>query len=191
MSFFKKIQMLRKKKLRAEKENGLKLKNKISIIILLFCSMFFCSFGRNQVLSKNIDFEEYIDFSNLIFENEILFDFERLNNLFFDERSHLVIQDEHKTEEGDVFTDEQNYVFKNEIKEYEHIQGILSSLGKIKNYSIKTYNFEKSIYDVHVNNLYYILYNVEYENYKTIEYFWLKKDKDKIYIYRYFVCRVN
>lgn len=89
--------------------------------------------------------------------------------------------------EGNLITGETNYVFKNEKKDYENIKDLLLSLGKVKSYNILDYQFEESIFDVAESNLYYILYNVEYENFTTREYFWLKKNNDNIYVYRYSV----
>lgn len=163
----------------------MKLQNKIITIIIF--SIFFCSFGRKETTNKIINFEEIKQFSKLLYETGSLFDFEKLNNLFLNERSHLILQEEHKNVEGNLITGETNYVFKNEKKDYENIKDLLLSFGKVKSYNILDYRFEESIYDVAESNLYYILYNVEYENFTTTEYFWLKKNNDNIYVYRYSV----
>jgi len=130
---------------------------------------------------KQIDYSEYENFIEDFYSNKKNTSFEKIKHFFYNERSsvRLDIYDSKlkETMQLSIFED-------SEKQEIDNLNWYLKSLGYMSSKSIM-YESIENIMDVAVSDLYCFGFKVKYSNFETSEYFWLKKQDNKICIYQY------
>ena len=160
--------------------SGLQLKNRrlfTCIIVMHFINFCFC-FSKVP-----IDFKEYEEFIDIIYDDNKNCSFNTMTDYLFDERACVrVLITCHKDTKIETKQMMVSKLFDSE--EIQEVNTFLNTLGKFTEKLLIKKSVE-NIYDVPVANLVCLNYKVKYTNFETFEQFWLKKVNDKILIYRY------
>lgn len=159
-------------------KNGWELKNRRLFTCIIV--MHFINFCFSKV---PIDFKEYEEFTDIIYEDNKNCSFNTMTDYLFDERACVrVLITCHKDTKIETKQMMVSKLFDSE--EIQEVNTFLNTLGKFTEKILIKKSVE-NIYDVHVANLVCLNYKVKYTNFETFEEFWLKKVNDKILIYRY------
>ncbi len=172
------------KKLAKEKENGLKLKTRKTLIFstILFSIFVLCSFSKHP-----IDFTNYEEFVESFYVGNKNDSFEKIRKYLYSNRSCVRILITYYNEDDTVRTEQMMVSEVFDAKEIESVDKFLSLLSNFQK-QILTSESVENIYDVPVPDLFCLNYKVKYENLNTYEQFWLKERDGKIFIYRYTIC---
>lgn len=154
------------------------MKNKTILIVCILVIGSICIFpiGKNQ-----IDYSEYELFVENFYSNRCNTSFDKIKQSFYNDRSsvRLDVYDSKlkDTVQLSVFEDSEKH-------EVDKLNSYLKSLGYMSS-KVILYESIENIMDVAVPDLYCYGFKVKYESFETTEYFWLKKQNNKICIYQY------
>ena len=157
--------------------------NKKIIITFLFliCNIIVClslSFKSKRIStsdSKKID-----ELIRSIYENLQNNDWSMIENLFYENKLNISIESNRIVENYNNY----DYLGKiHSISEIQLYQVYKNKAGKFIKIVGLNKEFDSQPYDYPIGNIYYIKVNVEYQNLKTNEYFFMVKDKERFRIY--------
>ena len=147
----------------------------------MICSIIVClslSFKSKRIStsdSKKID-----ELIRSIYENLQNNDWSMIENLFYENKLNISIESNRIIENYNNY----DYLGKiHSISEIQLYQVYKNKAGKFIKIVGLNKEFDSQPYDYPIGNIYYIKVNVEYQNLKTNEYFFMVKDKERFRIY--------
>ena len=147
----------------------------------MICNIIVClslSFKSKRIStsdSKKID-----ELIRSIYENLQNNDWSMIENLFYENKLNISIESNRIIENYNNY----DYLGKiHSISEIQLYQVYKNKAGKFIKIVGLNKEFDSQPYDYLIGNIYYIKVNVEYQNLKTNEYFFMVKDKERFRIY--------
>lgn len=147
----------------------------------MICNIIVClslSFKSKRISTSNS--KKIDELIRSIYENLQNNDWSMIENLFYENKLNISIESNRIIENYNNY----DYLGKiHSISEIQLYQVYKNKAGKFIKIVGLNKEFDSQPYDYPIGNIYYIKVNVEYQNLKTNEYFFMVKDKERFRIY--------
>ena len=152
----------------------------IAFFFLIFNIIFCNSLSFKSKRISNSDSKKIEELLGVIYRSFEDNDWREIENLFYKNKLNIYIESNQIIENYNNY----NYLGKiHNINEIQLYQAYRNKAGKIIKKMEVSKDFDSQSYDYPIGNIYYIKINVEYENLKTNEYFFIVKTEEKFKIY--------